>query len=192
MEEQSFEQVQKQLMDKFLQEASAPEKDEELGRALLDLIMQSERVRRCVMAPGPEQAEVDRQTIDRLFNQTELGPEYAVAEGVFKRLAKDPSHAIRHLKQAAEALSARQTNRAKNPRPLSYGSITRLINGIVADDLTIPARRVQAELLRIDGIVLLDDEIRNMQDGDSLKVCNLASRVSDARHRAKKESAEPG
>lgn len=192
MDEQTFEQVQKQLTDKFLQEASTTETDEELGAAFLDFVLQRERLRHRVEYPGPEQEKLDRQTLERLYHQTELGPEYAVAEGVFKRLAKDPSHAIRHLKEAAEALSARQTSRAENPRPRRYGSITRLINEIVADDLTIPARKVHAELLRIDGIVLLDGEIRNMQDGDSLQEGNLASRVSDAKRRAKKQSAEPG
>jgi hypothetical protein len=186
MGEQSFEEVQKRLADKFLQEANAIETDEELGVAFRDFVLQRERLRHRVEGPGPEQEKVDRQTLDRLFNQTELGPEYAVAESVFKRLAKDPSHAIRHLKEAAAALSARQTRRAENPRPRSYSSITRLINDIVANDLTIPARKVQAELLLIDGIVLLDDEIRNLQDGDSVKQGNLPSRVSDAKRRAKK------
>jgi hypothetical protein len=192
MGEQSFEEVQRRLAEQFLQEAGTMETDEELGTAFLDFVLQRERLRHRLEGPGPEQEKVDRQTLARLYHQTELSSEYSVAESVFKRLAKDPSHAIRHLKEAAEALSARQTSRARSPRPRSYSSITRLINDIVANDLTIPARKVQAELLLIDGIVLLDDEIRNLQDGDSVKQGNLPSRVSDAKRRAKKQSAEPG
>lgn len=192
MDEQSFEEVWGRLAEQFLQEASTIETDEELGAAFLDFVLKRERVRRCVTAPGPEQAEVDRQTLERLYHQTELGPEHFVAESIFKRLATDPTSAIRRLEETVEARRARQTGRAKNPRPGRYSSITRLINDIVDDDRTIPARKVRAELLRIDGIVLLDGEIRNLQDGDSLKEGNLASRVSDAKRRVKKQSAEPG
>jgi hypothetical protein len=51
---------------------------------------------------------------------------------------------------------------------------------------------VKWKLGRIDGILIHDDEIRNTQDGSTMKLSNLASRVSDARRRAKKQSAEPG
>ena len=180
MEELSFEQIQKRLTEQFLRAERGVETDEELGNALLDLILQNERLRHNVKGPGPEQEKVDLQTLERLYHQTDLSTEHAVAEGVFKRLAKDPGHAIRHLKAAAKALSAQQANRAHNPRPGRYGSITKLINDIVADDLHIPAREVRRALLRIDGIVLLDGEIRNTQDGDTMKSTNLPSRVSDA------------
>jgi hypothetical protein len=192
MEEQSFEQVQKQLMDKFLQEASATETGEELGRALLHLIMQSERVRRCVTAPGPEQAEVDRQTLDRLLNQTELGPEHSFPESIFKRLAKDPASAMRHYQQAVEQRSYKQSERAKLPRPHRYDSITKRIQDIVDLEPDISTLAVKRELGRIAGILIGDEEIRNTQDESTMKLSNLASRVSDARRRAKKESAEPG
>ncbi len=192
MDEQSFDEVQKRLAEQFLQEASAIETDEKLGAAFLDFILQRERLRHRVEGPGPEQEKADWQTLERLYHQSDLSTEHAVAEGVFKRLAKDPGHAIRHLKEAAKALSARQTDRAHNPRPGRYGSITKLINDIVADDLKTSAREVQKALLGISGIVLLDREIRNAQDGDTVQLTNLPSRVSDAKRRAKKQSAEPG
>ena len=192
MEEASFEEVQKHLTEKFLQDARFGETDEELGSALLDFILQSERLRHGVKVSGPEQVEVDRQTLERLHSQTELGPEYTFAESVFKRLAKDPASAMRYFQESTDRLSAVQTERAKKNRPRSYGSITKLINDIVDLEPGISANAVRRELATIVGIVIADGEIRNKQDESTMKVSNLASRVSDARLRAKKQSAEPG
>jgi hypothetical protein len=192
MEKASFEEVQKHLTEKFLREAATAETDEELGNAWLDFSLQSERLRHGVKVSGPEQAEVDRQTLERLHSQTELGPEYTFAESVFKRLAKDPASAMRYFQESRDRLSAVQTERSQKNRPRSYGSITKLINDIVDLEPDISTRAVRRELSRIDGIVIADEEIRNTQDGSTLKVSNLASRVSDARLRAKKQSAEPG
>ena len=192
MEEAPFEEVQKHLTEKFLQDARFGETDEELGNVFLDLILQSERMRHVVKVSGPQQAEVDRQTLERLHSQTELGPEYAFAESVFKRLAKDPASAMRYFQESRDRLSAVQTERAKSPRPRRYGSITKLINDIVVLEPGISTHAVRRELALIAGIMIADEEIRNTQDGIAMKLSNLASRVSDARLRAKKQSAEPG
>lgn len=111
MDEQSFEQVQKQLTDKFLQAASTIETDEELGAAFLDFVLQRERLRHRVEGRGPEQEKVDRQTLERLFHQTELGPEHFFAESIFKRMVKDPASAMRHYRQAVEQRSYKQSMR---------------------------------------------------------------------------------
>jgi hypothetical protein len=186
VEKASFEDTQKQLTEKFLQDARIGETDEELGSALLDLILQSERLRHGVKVSGPEQAEVDRQTLERLHSQTELGPEHAFAESMLKRLAKDPASAMRHYWQAIEQRSCKQSGRGKKNRPGGYDSITKLINDIVDSEPDISTLAVKRELGRIDGIVIADGEIRNTQDESTMKLSNLASRVSDARRRAKK------
>lgn len=116
MDEQSFEEAWGRLAEQFLQEASTVETDQELGAAFLDFVLKRERLRHRVEGPGPEQEKVDRQTLERLYHQTELGPEHFVAESIFKRLAKDPTSAIRRLRETVEARSARQTRRAKEPR----------------------------------------------------------------------------
>jgi hypothetical protein len=117
MEQASFEEVQKHLTEKFLREAATAETDEELGNAWLDFILQSERLRHGVKVSGPEQAEVDRQTLERLHSQTELGPEYTFAESVFKRLAKDPASAMRYFRESMERRRAVQSGRAKKTGP---------------------------------------------------------------------------
>lgn len=183
MDEQSFEQVQKRLTDKFLQAASTIEADEELGAAFLDFVLQRERLRHRIEGRGPEQQKVDQQTLERLYHQTELDPEHFFAESIFKRLVKDPASAMRHFRQAIDERSSTQSKRAKSARKGSYGSITRLINDIVRDDPRISTAAVLDELAAISGIIISDGEIRNTQDAETMKVSNLPSRVSDARKR---------
>ncbi|MCZ8018847.1 hypothetical protein [Novosphingobium sp.] len=183
MDERPFEQVQKDLTDQFVRDEPATETDEELGNAVLGVILQSERLRHGVEASGPKQAEVDRETINRLYNQTELGPEHVFAESIFKRLAVDPASAMRHYRQAIDQRNRTQSQRAKSARPRSYDSITRLINDIVRDDPALKTTAVLDELAAIDGIIISDGEIRNTQDAETMKVSNLPSRVSDARKR---------
>jgi hypothetical protein len=192
MNEQSFEEARRRLEEHFLQEENVTETDAEIGAALLNFVLQQERLRHRVEGPGPEQEKVDRQTLERLYHQTELGPEYATIESIFKRLAKDPVSAIRHYRQAHEQRSLKQSERAKLPRPQRHDSITKLIQDMVDLKPDISTRAVKRELGRIDGILVDDEEIRNTQDGTSMKCSNLASRVSDARRRAKKQSAQPG
>lgn len=179
----SFQEVQLRLQEKFLREAQGYESDKELGDAFLNFILDSERARHCVKIPSPEQNEVDWQTLQRLHNQVDLGPEYAFVESVFKRLAKDPASAIRYFSQAVATESVKQIERAKSLRPRRYDSITRLINDIVVDDLTISAHAAREELLSIDGITIVDGEIMNTQDGTRMSVKNFPSRVSDAKKR---------
>jgi hypothetical protein len=192
VEELSFEQIQKRLTEQFLREERGVETDEELGNAVLDLILQSERLRHNLKGPGPEQEKVDRQTLERLYHQTELGPEHFFAEGIYKRLVKDPASAMRHFREADEQRSYKQSKRAKKPRPRRHDGITKRIQDIVDLEPDISTLAVKWKLGRIDGILIHDDEIRNTQDGSTMKLSNLASRVSDARRRAKKQSAEPG
>jgi hypothetical protein len=179
----SFQEVQLRLQEKFLREAQGYESDKELGDAFLNFILDSERARHCVKVSSPEQNEVDQKTLEHLHNQVELGPEYVFVESVFKRLAKDPASAIRYFSQAVATESVKQIERAKSLRPRRYDSITRLINDIVRDDLTISARDALKELLSIDGITIVDGDIMNTQDGTRMSLKNFPSRLSDAKKR---------
>jgi hypothetical protein len=183
MELPSFQEAQLCLQDEFLRDEQGQESDKELGDAFLKFILESERVRHHVTTPSPEQDEVDRQTLQRLLDQVELGPEYAFVESVFKRIAKDPTSAIRYFSQAIQAESVKQIERAKSLRPKRYDSITRLINDIVVDDLTISAKDALKELLSIEGITIVDGDIMNIQDRTRMSVKNFPSRVSDAKKR---------
>ena len=183
MELPSFQEAQVCLQEEFLRDAQGHESDKELGDAFLNFILESERVRHRVKTPSPEQIEVDRQTLQRLHNQVDLGPEYAFVESVFKRLAKDPASAIRYFSQAVATESVKQVERAKSLRPRRYDSITRLINDIVRDDLTISANDALNELLSLKGIILADGEIINTQDSTRMSLKNFPSRLSDAKKR---------
>jgi hypothetical protein len=183
MELPSFQEAQLRLQEEFLRGAQDHESDKELGDAVLNFILESERVRHRVKTASPEQNEIDQQTLQRLHSQVELGPEYAFVESVFKRLAKDPASAIRYFSQAVQTVSVKQIERAKSPRPRRYDSITRLIHDIVRDNLTISARSALKELMGIEGIIVVDGEIINTQDSTRMSVKSFPSRVSDAKKR---------
>lgn len=175
----SFSEAQEHLMDEFLRRASAIETDEELGAAFLDFVLQRERVRHRVVGRGPEQEQVDRQTLERLYHQTELSSEYAVAESVFKRLAKDPTSAIRYVREAVETWSIRQTRRAKEPR--RKDALGKVIDALrdYMPDLTEPNLR---EELKDRRWTINSDEIRS-PEGESFPPKCLKDRL----YRAKKE-----
>lgn len=181
MQERPFAELQNELVGEFLRAAPQGETSEELGCALLELILKSERIRRGASESGF--GAVDQETINRLSNQTDLGSEFAVPEAVFKRLAIDPAAAIGYLKEELQKRSSMQAERAKSLRQGSYDSITRLIMDILTDEPLMKSAKVLAELRNIDGILIADGEIRNTQDAATMKISNFASRVSDARKR---------
>lgn len=173
----SFEQLQKQLADEFIGGSSDLETDEELGAAFLDFVLQQERLRRGVEAPGPEQEEVDRLTIERLYHQTELGHEHFFAESIFKRLSKDPANAIRHLREAVETRSALQSHRAQEPR--QKDALGKVIDAWAdcTEDLTVP--KCHEELI-YRRWTITEDEIRS-PDGECFKASGLKDRIYRAK-----------
>jgi hypothetical protein len=180
VEELSFEQIQKRLTEQFLREERGVETDEELGNAVLDLILQSERLRHNLKGPGPEQEKVDRQTLERLYHQTELGPEHFFAEGIFRRLVKDPASAMRHFREAVETQSARQAKRANSPR--RKDALGKVIDALLdyTPDLTEPKLRDELNYRRWS---VNKDEIRSPEGEQFPPNC-----LKDRLYRAKKEA----
>lgn len=192
-EEPSFEAVFDELCREFKRAGVPGETNAQLGAALLELILQRERRRYRVDYPSSEQAAVDRQTFARLSDQMELGSEFAREEAVFRRLAKDPSEAMRYLEEATADESAAQSQRAKVPRKGSHDSLTRLIDEIMEVDPDRSTDDVLEELHRTPGVQVTADEIRNDQDAASMPRTGFKHRVSRARKRFREQkSREPG
>jgi hypothetical protein len=97
---EAFETRQKRLVEEWEQEASSPETEDEVGHAILDLFLKSERLRRGVEAPSPEQTVVDCETVEKLGDARSLGPEFSFAEAAFRRLVDDPASAIKYIEQS--------------------------------------------------------------------------------------------
>lgn len=183
MGEGQFAEVQYEIADRFGLALERAQSDHERGRIIRDFILERERVRHGLTEPGPRRDALDRATLAKLSNPADLGPEHSISEGVFRRLEKTPASAAVYLETAMQQLSEAQSRRAKQQRPRSRGAITRLIEELLEDDIKISAKKVGLELERSPEITLVDDEYRHASDASTLKVSNLASRVSDARSR---------
>ncbi len=128
--------------------------------------------------------------MDRLHDLTELSSEHSVFEGFSRRLVSDPVEAVQYLSDHISARSAVQSKRAQRPRRRDVFS--QRIDELVADDPDIPAKRVEALLLEMGGITLIDGELRHSETAETMRLGNLPDRVSEAKKRRKKNSDQPG
>ena len=186
----TFEERKQQYIDLWLQDAPSVETDAELGRAVLGLILGLVRMQHGIADDDPRRAAVDAETIRRLAHPNDLGPMFSIAEAVFWRLATDPEGAMRYLSDHVSARSTLQSKRAKKPRHRDVFS--QRIDELVADDPDIPTKKVEALLLEIGGITLIDGELRHTETAETMRLNNLPDRVSEAKKRRKKDSGQPG
>ena len=185
MTNQPFEDRQKQLIEEWERNAKSAETEDEVGRALLDLFIERERIRRGVETPSPEQILVDYETLEQLKNARSLGPEFSFAEAAFRRLVDDPASAIKYIEQSKANFSQAQSRAARKARPKRYDNLTKLINSMVAKTPNISAKEVGRKL-EANEDVQFNASLREFvhdDDRSSLNEKNLASRVSDAKKR---------
>ena len=182
---QPFEDRQKQLIEEWERNAKSAETEDEVGRALLDLFIERERIRRGVETPSPAQILVDCETLEQLKNARSLGPEFSFAEAAFRRLVDDPASAIKYIEQSKANFSQAQSRAARKARPNRHDNLTKLINSIVAKTPNISAKEVGRKL-EANEDVQFNASLREFvhdDDRSSLNEKNLASRVSDAKKR---------
>ena len=159
------------------------------GPLFLEFVLELGRLNGGVTTPGPARDAVDQQTMAALANPDNLGPELSLCEGAFRRLVANPVAALDYVELAGTQRSQAQARRGSNPRPGSRDSITRAIEEILEEDRSLPAKEVGRRLEKYPDIQLMGDEYRHTGDASTLRVANLASRVSDARGRV---SGQPG
>ena len=162
--------------------------DTERGEIMKDFVLKLERMRHNCLETGAVRDEIDRQTLSKLANPLELGPELSRDEGIFRRLAVDPAAASRYWDQSHKQLSAAQSERASKPRPKSKDKITGEIEEILSVNSKLSAKEVGQALETCGEIKVIEDEYRHYDDASTLKVSNLPNRVTDAKKRLKKDS----
>jgi hypothetical protein len=183
MGDPTFEERQRQLLKQWEGQESEDETDEELAASLLQVILESERLRHGVSAAGRDREQVDKATIERLSNPDTLGPEFSLAEAAFRRLAKSPVDAVRYLDQAKAQERAAQSARARKPRPTRYDSITVFINNAVRANRKISWKALLKQFVDSPEFDVAGDDIRSFDDAATLKVSNLPNRLTSARRR---------
>jgi hypothetical protein len=186
----TFEDELKRLQDEFLSQRRLNESPEEIGFALLGFILDRERIRFQMRRDDPNLLAMYVSRLAKLAIPNALGPEYAVAEGVFRRLASDPAEASAYLNRFIESRSASQSARASKQRKNGHGTVTRYIRLYLEEYPNASAKDVERELLTISGLIFIGDEIRvEGSDEEPVKLANLPSRISDAKKSLRRNRA---
>lgn len=178
----SYQNMLQKIIDDWIASAPQNETDNELGHALMALIQILVQLRYTPCPTPDEQERLFTLIVNRL-SAARFGPKYSIPEAILRRLSEDPGDAVRYLFRHLATQSEQQSRRAQSPRPNRKNSITRLIEEILEGNIKMSAKMVGLELEASPEITLLDDEYRHEFDASTLKVSNLASRVSEARKR---------
>lgn len=184
MADETFDARQKRLIEDWEREATSAETEDQIGHAIVDLFLKSERIRRGVEMPSHEQALVDQETIKKLRDPRVLGPEFSLAEAAFRRLVDDPAFSVKYLQEALDNRRKAQSRIAKNLRPQRYDPFTKMINVLVEKKPDISAKAV-GQLLREHSGIDFDPKTGVFTDGEryTLNERNLPSRLSAAKKR---------
>ena len=78
--------------------------------------------------------------------------------------------------------------RAKNPRPRGRSRLSQMIDEIVLGNPNISKDELEVELLTHDGIEITDEELRDINNAETIKISALKDQLT----RAKKNSCQPG
>jgi len=191
-EQEPFEQINKRLLNEFIEARHDDETPESIGQAYLEYILKRERIRRDATEKGPRRDAVDYETLQILKNAQLNDPKHMLSQVVLQRFAIDPVDAVayitRVIDEKAAELSKKQQERARKPRRGSRSPISKLIYEIVMDNPHISVNELRHELKRHDGIIEIDGELRDTTMADSIKINSL----KDYLYRAKKVSRQPG
>jgi hypothetical protein len=183
---QSLQEKLAELDRDFVMAERPGETDDQLAAAVLEWILQRERVRHRVVADTDAAHQVDQQTIQKMRNWDSDDPGMSTVEKILRRLAvgrgKDAMSLVRALQEKARLLSEEMRRRASVPRKLH--PVDELIEQFVRVQPTISEKLL---LRKLEGEVG-GDVISTITDGGviephdpnypQLKVSGLKNRLS--------------
>ena len=162
------------------------ETDDQLAAAVLEWILQRERVRHQVVADTDAAHQVDQQTIQKMCDWDSNDPGMSTVEKILRRLAvgrgKDAMSLVRGLQEEARLLSEEMRRRASVPSKLH--PVDELIEQVVRLQPTISEKLL---LRKLEGEVggdvistITDAGVIEPHDPDypSLEVSGLKNRLS--------------
>jgi hypothetical protein len=176
------------LHQAFIQGEQPGETKEAVAAALLELVLDRERVRHQV-APGTQAAaKVDRLTLSRMRSWDTDDPALAVIEKFLRRLAEERGvdalqlleKAIKTRKQSVSEEQRRKASTPRKPRPFDQ-----LIESLVAAKPKISAKELERALKAQVGkgvIAQMDDsDIDLVGSSKPIKTASLPDRLTKAR-----------
>jgi hypothetical protein len=148
-----FSEKLKQLVAAFLSEERAEETDSEVADALLEFVLNYERLRGQVTVGTDEANSVDAQTIAKMRLWDSNDPTMSTVEKVLRRLAEDRGEdAINLLKASIRTkvmeLSKKQAEIAKRPRISQQQPMSGLVEQLVSQDPGISQNQLFQALKR--------------------------------------------
>lgn len=152
--ELEFVDALKPLLQAFVDRDKPGESNADVADAILNLILEHERLRHRVSAKSAQAKEVDALTLKRLASWDSNDPSMSTTEKVFKRLAKGRgSDGVALFKLAIEqkvlALGKAQKERSLLPRQSRRQPMSALVEQILLKDSSISENRLFHEIRRL-------------------------------------------
>lgn len=152
-QEQPFPNKLEELVKSFVTAERVGETDSEVLNALLDFVLNYERLRRQVIAGTKEAQAVDEQTIITMRSWDSNDPTMSTVEKVLRRIAEGRGEdGLNLLKTSiqikAQEFSKKQTEAAKNPRKSRRQPMSGLVEKIVSQEPKISQNQLLHALKR--------------------------------------------
>jgi hypothetical protein len=191
-----FEALLDKLQKKFQQAPVYAETDEEIGRSVLDFILQRERLRRGVTNKPEHCDAVDLETMQAMQSWDSNDPMLSTVEKILKRLSTNRlSDSAQLLKAAINAkkmeITNRQTTNALHPR--KKHPVTALIESMVRSNPKITAPELEEKLRGQIGNGVISNMDKETIDPEDMKFKSAkVSGLKDHLSRIKKNIAKAG
>ena len=179
------------LGDDFIAAETVCETNEQTADAIVNLILERERIRRGVTDPN-EVIAVDRETLTRAGSWDSSNPEFAVLEKVFRQLAQGQGgDAVEYLKRSielrAEKLSQKQSQSASAPRPNRRSTVLIALDEIVQANPSIKKNDALHLLKRHPLISEVNNQRIIPEDGSKdISLSALSTQLTKARAKCRK------
>lgn len=190
-----FAEKLEQLVAAFESEERPDEKDAEVADAMLEFVLNYERLRRQVTDGTDEANAVDAETIAKMKSWDSNDPTMSTVEKVLHRLAQGRAEdGIKLLKRSiqirAQEVSKRLTQVAKQPRKSRQQPMSGLVEQLIRQNPEMTERQLFQNLKRM--LATMEDPPYS-HSGESFKTMDKRFHdiknegIGDFRHRAKKK-----
>lgn len=165
------------------------ESDDALGAALLDFILERERIRRGIASGSPYSNQVDQETLETLRTASLEDPNFALPEAVFRRLGNAPSEAIRYLTSAVEQRSERMSQIARQPRPSAINPFGEIIDEIVERYPQITRNELLQKLKKNEDLHVFEGKILFKETRHEMQISGLSQALNRSKKRINKKNS---